>query len=301
MLRTEHLQAFVAVAEAGSITEAAARLALSKSVVSERLAALEDELGVRLLQRSTRRMRLTSDGEALLARARRIIDELEEARGTIGRGSGALKGRLRIAAPMTFGRLYVAPVVRAFAALHPGIDIALDLDDRRVDVVGEGYDLAVRVGALGDSALVARKIAESRSVLVAAPAYLAAAGSPRGLAELAAHEAVLYSNLPNPYEWSFDTGGRTRTVRVGGRLMINNGEVVRDAAIDGAGLAVLPMFIVCEALAAGTLVVVDAGAAPPTTPISVLMPEARLLPLRTRALVDTLVEAFAGTPPWERI
>ena len=175
MMKLDGIATFVAVAEAGSISEAARRLRLSKSVVSDRLVELERSLGVRLVHRSTRRLSLTEDGVTFRERASRIAHEVEEAMAEMAQRSGALVGPLRISAPVTFGRMHLGPAIYPFLARHPGIELTLDLDDRRVDAAAEGYDAVVRHGPLADSRLVAWRLAPSRRVLVASPDYLGAA------------------------------------------------------------------------------------------------------------------------------
>src|SRR5262245_30795299 len=194
MIKLDGVATFVAVAEAGSISEAARRLRLSKSVVSDRLAELERSLGARLVHRSTRKLTLTEDGAAFFERASRIAHEVEAAAADMAERRGALVGPLRISAPVTFGRMHLGPAIYPFLAKNPGIELVLDLDDRRVDAAADGYDAVVRHGPLENSRLTAWRLAPSRRLLVASPDYLARHGTPKSLPELDDHRGVFYAN-----------------------------------------------------------------------------------------------------------
>src|SRR5689334_679523 len=239
MMKLEGIATFVAVAEAGSISEAARRLRLSKSVVSERLADLERSLGTSLLHRTTRKLSLTEDGAAFQERAARIVREVEEAAADLAERRATLAGPLRISAPVTFGRMHLGPALYPFLARHPRIELTLDLDDRRVDAAADGYDAVVRHGPIGDSRLTAWRLAPSRRVLVASPDYLARHGTPASIAELDGHRGVFYTNR-GIADWRLSGAAGAVTVRARIGLRVNNGDMMRDAAVAGLGIALLP-------------------------------------------------------------
>jgi DNA-binding transcriptional LysR family regulator len=298
MLKLDGIAAFVAVAEAGSISEAARRLRLSKSVVSERLAELERGLGAALLHRTTRKLTLTEDGAAFLERAARITREVEEAAADMAERRGTLAGPLRIAAPVTFGRLHLGPALYPFLARHPRIELTLSLDDRRVDAAADGYDAVVRHGPIADSRLMAWRLAPSRRVLVAAPSYLDRHGTPRSLAELDGHRGVFYTNR-GAADWRFLGAAGATTVRAAIALRVNNGDMMRDAATAGLGLALLPMFIAGAAIRDGRLRAVDIGVPAETEHLYVAHPEGRRPSVKLRAFADCLRQAFGDPPYWE--
>ncbi|QRM53897.1 LysR family transcriptional regulator [Sinorhizobium sp. BG8] len=301
MMKLDAILCFVAIAESGSISEAARRLRLSKSVVSERLADLEVELGTVLLHRTTRKLTLTEDGEAFLTRANRIAREVSDATSDIAERRGMLIGPLRISAPVTFGRLHLGPALYPFLAKYPQIEMTLDLDDRRVDVSSGGYDAVIRNGPIPDSRLMAWRLAPSRRVLVAAPDYVQRNGAPATLEELDGHRGIFYTNR-GVADWRFtNVEGARETIVVRGRLALglNNGDMIRDAAIAGLGIALLPMFIAGPAIREGALKVVDIGVRPEDEFIYMAHPDGRNPSAKLRALAEHLRAAF-GTPPyWE--
>lgn len=298
MIKLDGIATFVAVAEAGSISEASRRLRLSKSVVSDRLTELERSLGARLMHRSTRKLSLTEDGAAFLERASHIAREVEAAAADMAERRGALVGPLRISAPVTFGRLHLGPALFPFLAQHPGIDLTLDLDDRRVDATADGYDAVVRHGPLGDSRLTAWRLAPSRRVLVASPGYLARQGAPASPADLNDHRGIFYTNR-GAADWRFAGPDGSVIVRSTPALCVNNGDLIRDAALAGLGIALLPLFIVGTEVRSGTLRVIDVGIQPDVEFIYVAHPEGRRPSAKLRAFADCLRTAF-GTPPyWE--
>lgn len=298
MLKLESLVTFVAVTESGSISGACRRLGVSKSVVSERLTELERSLGTRLIQRTTRRMTLTEDGQAFLLRARKIAGDVSDAEAEITERRGQLVGPLRISGPVSFGYLHLCPAIYPFLKKHPGIELTLDLDDRFVDVEAEGYDAVIRHGQIRESWLVAIRLAPSRRVLVASPAYLSAHGAPRTLQDLELHRGILYTNRIS--DWRFESGSDVVSVTPLKSLRVNNGLIMRDAALAGMGLTLLPTFIVYNELKKRTLRVVDVGLEPERAEIHLTYPKSQQPSVKLRALIDHLKKAFGNPPYWER-
>lgn len=301
MMKLDGISTFVAVAECGSLTEAARRLRLSKSVVSERLVELERSLGAMLVHRTTRKLSITEDGAAFLERAIAILRDVEAARADTAERRGTLAGPLRISAPVTFGRMHLGPAITPFLAANPLIEMTLELDDRRVDAAADGYDAVVRHAPIEDTRLTARRLAPSRRVLVAAPSYVARHGVPTSLAELADHRGIFYQNR-GVTDWRFageTEGAEARVVRAKAVLHTNNGDVMRDAVTAGLGVALLPTFIVGDALRRGELHVIDVGARPPEEFIYVAHPEGRRSSAKLKALVEHLGTAFGDPPYWD--
>ena len=300
MLKLEDIASFVAVAEVGSISAAARRGGWSKSVVSSRLAALEEDLGARLFHRTTRRLSLTEDGAAFLVRARRLVQDVDEAVADMAERRGELAGPMRLSAPVTFGRTHLGPALYPFLARHPAIALTLELDDRRVDAMAEGFDAVIRHGRIEDSRLVAWTLARGQRRLVASPDYLARHGQPQSPADLAGHRAIYYLNR-GIADWRFEGEGEEPTdfVRPPAALRVNNGDMMRDAALAGLGMAMLPSFIVGPDIRAGTLKVVDIGLQAAPEYLYVAHPEGRKVSAKLRALVDWLRTAFGDPPYWE--
>ena len=297
-MKFENVGAFVAVAEAGSVSAAVRQLALSKSVVSERLADLERSLGAQLVQRTTRKLTLTGDGVAFLVRARRILSEAEDARAELAERHGELAGPLRISAPVSFGTLHLGRAIFPFLQANPRIQLTLDLDDRFVDVVGDGYDAVVRHARIPDGRVVVKKLGASRRYLVASPEYLRARGAPASVEELQRHSAIIYTY--READWRLRMGKREVVIRPDRCLRLNNGIMLRDAAVAGLGIALLPAFLVEHELSRGLLRIVDVGAMTESAEVFVAYPTARAS-AKLRALVDWLRRAF-GTPPyWEML
>lgn len=301
----DDMLAFIRVVEARSFTAAAARLNVSKSVVSRRLGALENRLGARLLNRTTRTLSLTEVGQAFYERARRIVADVAEAEQAVASLSAEPRGNLRVAAPVSFGVEHLAPAVAEFLRRFPAVEIEMDLNDRVVDLVHEGYDLAVRIGRLRDSSLVARKLAPLRRVLCASPDYLARMGVPRTPEDLVRHNCLVYTNVPASEDWQFtvpdgDGGERlVRAVRVSGSLRADNGDLLREAAIAGVGITIMPTFIVGDAIRAGRLAVVPLDCEVPDAAIHAVYPANRHLSPKVRAFVDFLAGRFAPVPAWD--
>jgi DNA-binding transcriptional LysR family regulator len=298
MLKLDGLASFVAVAESGSISEAARRLGLSKSVVSDRLAEVERTLGAPLLHRTTRKLSLTEDGAAFLERAARIVREVEEATADMAQRRGTLSGPLRVSAPVTFGRLHLGPALYPFLERHPQLELTLELDDRRVDAAADSFDAVVRHGVLDDSRLVAWELAASRRLLVAAPEYLSRHGTPRSPEELLRHRGIFYVNR-GVADWRFQGPQGAQVLRAGVGLRVNNGDVMRDAAVAGLGIALLPTFVAGEAIRSGALRVIELGVQAAAESIYVAHPEGRHTSAKLRAFVQCLRDVFGHPPYWE--
>lgn len=296
------LTAFVAVVETGSITHAAERLDLAKSVVSKRIATLEARLATRLLTRTTRRTAPTDAGALFYERARAILAQLAEATEEVAAASCDLAGQIRMAAPMSFGQRHLGRMLARFMSEHPRIEVLLDLDDRHVDLVGGGFDLALRIGRLPDSALKARLIGASRRAVVAAPDYLARRGCPAGIEDLVHHDCLGYTNI-GAQIWRFralESPAEQRDVEVGGRFVANNGDVILEIAAAGLGIAVMPRFMACETVRTGRLVPLEfPGFEPVPDPIHVVYPPARYQSRRIRALIDFLAAEIRDPAPWD--
>lgn len=302
MDRLAAMQAFARVAETRSFSEAARRLRVSKSVLSRQVAALEADLGVRLFHRTTRALTPTEIGQAYYQRVSRILADIAETEQSIGHLQGAPRGRLRINAPMSFGYLHLAPALPDFLDANPEVEVDLAMNDRLVDLIEEGFDVAVRIGRLSDSTLVARKLAPMRMVVCASPAYLAERGTPATPAELRGHDCLLYSIEPAPEEWRFATPeGNPWPVTVKGRVCANNGDTLRIAALRGLGLVRLPTFIVGRDLQAGTLVSVLGDYVAQDLALHAVYPQARHLSPKVRVFVDFLSQRFGPHPYWDLV
>ncbi len=292
---------FVKVVELSSFTAAAEALEMSQPVVSKAVTRLEEKLGARLLNRTTRRLSLTEAGSELYARSVRALAEIENAELEVARFQTEPRGTLRVSAPMSVSILHLGPVVPSFLERFPGVTLELSLDDRQVDLVEEGFDLAIRIGRLQDSNLIARKIAPCRQVLCASPGYIAKRGAPERPEDLLEHSCIIYSLLSAPREWRF-TGpdGEVHTVPINGSLQSNNGLVNRAAAISGAGITLLPTFYLGDQLRSGELKPVLCKFKPLELAVYAVYPERRNLMPKVRAFVDFLVATFGPEPPWEK-
>lgn len=296
MDRLTEMEAFVQVVDHGGFTEAARKLGMSKSAVSKHVSALEARLAVRLLNRTTRRVSPTEVGLAYYDRARSVLEEAAGADEMVTAMQATPKGALRLSAPISFGISHVAPAVADFLCAFPQVDVAMVLEDRFVELIAEGYDAAIRIGTLADSSLVARKIAETRGVMVAAPGYLAAAGTPRTVDDLNDHQLLHYSILSTGNFWRLrGASGEERQIRVGGRLTINNGEALMKAAEAGLGIAQVPSFMAAGALASGRLVEVLPDRPADILGVHVVYPPGRYPQPKLRAFVDFLADRFRGT------
>lgn len=299
MDRYQEMASFVAVVEAGSFVAAAEASGLSKAAVSRHVADLEKRLGARLLHRTTRRLSLTDDGQAFFSRAKEVLAATEEAEAEISSRSGEATGLLRINAPLSFGVLHLAPLWGRFARENPKVSLDISLSDRVVDLVDEGFDLAVRITNLPSSQLVSRKLACTRMLLCASPGYLAAHAVPREPEDLAGHEIISYSYWSGRDEWTFtDADGQPASVRIGARIHANNGDTCRAAALADQGIILQPDFIVGQDLRRGALVELLPHWQAGNIDIHAVYPTRKFLPAKTRRLVDFLVEAFAE-PAWQ--
>src|SRR5580692_5562980 len=257
MLKLDSLLTFVTTAEAGSISEAARRLQISKSVASERLAELERNVGANLVHRSTRKLTLTEDGMAFLERAKRILREVSEASAEVSERRGALVGPLRISVPVSFGILHLSPALNSFLRRNPRIELSLDLNDRFVGAA-DGFDAIIRHGPLPNKGWLAKRIAPSRRALVASPEYLRTNGMPKSVGDLEQHRGIIYSQR-GASDWRFRRSGRWSVVRPRSVMRVNNGLIMRDAAVEGMGVALLPTFLFHDLLISGKLLEVDVG------------------------------------------
>jgi DNA-binding transcriptional LysR family regulator len=302
MDRIVDLNLFLRVLDLGSISAAARSLDLSVAVASQRLKRLERSLGVRLLHRTTRQLRPTPEGIALAEQGRSLVEDLEALTSSLSNTAKGVAGTLRVTIPASFGRQYISPLLPQFMARHPRLRLHIDLSDQMRDLVGEGLDLAIRIGTLKDSELVATRLASNRRVLCASPDYLRRHGVPKKPDDLAKHECLLMAvGLDSTDSWHLrGPDGAETTVRLKSRVKSNLGEVIRDAALGGLGIALHSTWHVGEDLRAGRLKLVLPGYQLPESAIYAVMPERRLVMPRVRAFVDFLTQQLGDTPPWER-
>lgn len=287
MIDTDDLRTFLEVAEASGVTPAARRLGLSKSIVSRQLTRLESALGAQLLSRTTRGAVLTEAGVTFREHAQRVVGELDAAQDALS-ADGEVRGRLRIAAPLSFGPTHLAPVLADLALQHPRLQLHAAYADRFVDLVGEGFDVAVRLGYLADSSLVARRICAVHGRLVASPDYLARAGAPTTPADLLAHDAIIAQRG----EWRLRDGAEFVTVRPRARFSADNGQASMAAVLKGLGIFLAPDFLAGPHLAAGELVEVLPDYPAPEGGLYVVRPPGEHVPRKIRVLTDLLVERF---------
>ncbi|WP_242110682.1 LysR family transcriptional regulator [Luteimonas aquatica] len=302
MDRIGDLALFLRVLDLGSISAAARSLDLSAAVASQRLKRLEQDLGTVLLHRTTRRLHATPEGLALAEQGRALVDEFDALAGSLRQSGTAATGTLRVTASASFGKQYISPLLPAFLAEHPALRVSLNLDDRVTDLVGSGFDLAIRIGALDDSSLVARRLAANRRALCASPGYLRKRGMPKTPADLADHDCILLVGRDGRQDlWRLrGRDGREIEVRVHGRFECNYGEVLRDAAVADLGIAIHSHWHVHEDLRSGRLQTVLPDYPVAETGIYAVMPQRRLVPRRVSAFVDFLAEKLGEDPPWER-
>jgi DNA-binding transcriptional LysR family regulator len=300
MDKFSEIQTFVNVVETGSLSAAADRMAVAKSAVSRRLAELESRLGVQLLQRTTRRIKLTDSGRRFHESSRRILADLEESEFAIATEHATLNGVIRIAAPLSFGIHHLSPVLNNFQKAHPRVDLDLSLDDRQINLLEAGFDLGLRIGKLEDSSLIARRLAPIRRIVLASPTYLQQHGEPRSPEDLKQHIGLTYTNMPEGQLWQFTRpDGSLVSVRVPGHLKANNGEFLLNAAIDDLGVVVSTTFIACKAIEQGLLKPILCEFEPKPVSLYVIYPSQRHLPHRVRTLIDFLAECFCENPYWD--
>jgi len=291
---------FSKVVGAGSLSAAAKELGMSTAVVSRRLAALESRLGVRLINRTTRSLHLTDEGARYYDACSRLLAEIEEADAAVSAGRAEPRGALRVALPSAFGHLHVAPLVPRFAARYPNVQVALSLSDRNVNVIEEGFDLAVRIADLADSSLAARKLAPNRRVVCASPDYLKRNGTPRTPQDLTGHNCLTTNDFAMTWDYK-DPDGEPGAVRVAGRYACDNWEVLREWAMAGLGIALKSTWDVRQQLEDGSLVPLFPGYTfASDVAIYAVYPHRRFLPAKTRAFIEFLADSFGPEPYWDR-
>jgi len=301
MTQFDDLLAFVTVVEAGSFTAAAARLGGDKSAISRRVSALEERLGVQLLRRTTRSLNLTDSGSSFYQRSARILADLEEAESAVAQEHGDLRGRLRLSLPLSFGLRHMGAPIVEFSKQHPQLAFDLELSDRKVDLLQDGIDLAIRIGRLRDSSLIARRIFDTRMLICASKAYLDAHGAPQHPDDLAHHQCLTYSYLDDANFWGWiDEAGEERRVRIKAAMSANSGNLLCDAAVGGLGIVMQPTFIAHDYVARGDLVPILCDLRLPSTPAYAVYPPARHLSYRVRAFIDFVAAYFAGKPYWDK-
>lgn len=299
MSDVDQMRTFIRVVDAGGISAAADQLDIAKSAVSRRLMELEKRLGVRLLNRTTRRMSLTDSGHSFYARTVQILEDIIEAEEAVSATDLAVSGRLRIAVPLSFGLSHVGPAVNEFLDRHPGVEFDIDFNDRQVDLVQEGFDMAVRIGDVAETSLVARRIATIRNVVCASPAYWKGRGMPKTPEDLKRHSGMRYTNLAQGFYSYRGPDGRPGSIALPARLRASNGDFLRDAAIAGHGVFIGPMFIVHEAIAAGQLETALHEFDWPPSEANAVYPANRHLSRRARLFIEWLTRQISESPYWD--
>jgi len=297
----KQIESFTSVATKGSLTAAARAEGVAPAVIGRRIDALEERLGVKLLVRTTRKLTLTHEGSAFLEDCQRVLADLANAEASVSAGGVKASGHLRITAPAGFGRRHVAPLVPGFIAQHPDVSLSLNLSDRVVDIVNEGFDCAVRVGDLPDSNLVSVRLADNRRLCVATPAYLKRAGVPKSPADLAQHECLtLSSDASQTRGWAFQVDGAVVHLRPSGRLDCSDGQVLHDWCAAGLGIAWRSTWEVESEIAGGHLVAVLEDFAAPPSGIYAVFPQRKHLPLRVRLWIDFVKHSYGDPGYWSR-
>lgn len=294
------ISTFVDVVAKGSLSAAARAEGIAPAMIGRRLDALEARLGVKLLQRTTRKLALTNEGAAFLEDCQRILSELEEAEAAVAERSSRASGHLMISAPAGFGRQHVAPLLPSFLAEHRDVQATLNLNDRVVDLIGEGVDVAIRIASLSDSNLVSVKLADNERVVVATPAYLRRHGEPKTLADLSRHNCLAISSEGSQRGWTFREGGKNVTIKVSGNMGCNDGQVLHEWALAGKGLAWRSMWEVGSEIESGQLQTVLDEYAAPGNDIYAVFAQRRHLPLRIRTFVDFLRHTYAQPDYWRK-
>jgi DNA-binding transcriptional LysR family regulator len=300
MGRFENMAAFIRVVEAGSISGAADGLGVAKSAVSRRLKELEEHLGVELFHRTTRSMNLTDSGRAFYHQSVRILEDVLEAEHATSQAHGTLKGSLKVALPSTFGLMHMGSAINDFLQAHPQIEFDLDFNDREVDLIQEGFDLAIRIAKLPDSSLIARRLAPIQTVICASPSYLERMGTPQTPDELIDHQCLVYSLLRDFNYWILtDSSGKEIRTKIHPTLKASTGDFLKDAAVEGRGIILVPSFIAYKEIERGTLISILNDYKTPQVDAYAIYPQTRHLSQRVRAFVDFLVKRFEGTPYWD--
>jgi len=297
-MNIEHLRLFVRIATTHNISMAGQALGLSPAVASTHINKLEENLGIRLIHRTTRRVSLTPEGEAFLPHAEDVLASVEAARASVGAGSSSPRGTLRIAAPASFGRMHLLPALSDFFIKYPELRVDLKLSDTIIDLVEGGFDIAIRNSALKDSSLIARKLSPDNRILCASPAYLASYGEPQTPSDLTQHQCITLMGLDN---WAFHTAKGQQSIKAKGCFRTDNGEAVRDACINGLGITINSKWSVYKQLAQGTLVpLLKDYPLVSDTAIWAVYPSSRLLAPKVRAFIDYFVDHFGDNPYWEK-
>lgn len=298
MDKLRQMSIFAAVADAGSFSAAARTLGVSNSVVSKYISGLEEDLGVTLIRRNTRRIVLTDIGLGYLGRCRRIVSDVDEADRAASNEHAKPQGTLRINTALSFGLRHLGPVISRYSAAYPDVTVDITLDDRRVDILEEAYDLAIRIGELEDSSLIARRFASVRRVCAASPGYLARCGTPQHPRDLADHNCLIYARGGWSEPWIFDGPDGALEIPCTGNIVSNNGDLLLASALEGAGIISMPDFIAAESIRAGRLVHLLPDYSFPETGIYAIYSPTRHLSAKIRTFVDTLAAFFAPTPAW---
>lgn len=299
MDRLHSMQIFVEVAKSAGFSAAANKIGLSRAQVSKSVMQLEKHLGTRLFNRTTRRISLTEIGTIYLDRCIAILQDIDETEAIASEQTQQPRGRLTLSAPTSFGVLHLQQAIPAFLRQHPQVQISLNLADRFIDVVDEGFDVVIRIAELEDSSLIARRLAPCRRVLCAAPAYLEEHGTPRVPKDLAIHHCLVYSNELTPDTWHLQGPAGLESVKVSGPLCADNGDILRAAAVDGLGVTLLPTFIVGADLKSGRLQQVLDNYCPPPISIHAVFPSRRYLSAKVRSFIDFMAAYFGERPDWD--
>lgn len=300
--RLRSMEVFAKVAQLGSFSSAGRALGLSQTMVTKHVGALEERIGVQLLKRSTKAVTPTQAGARFALDCERILEEVFHAEALAASERSEARGLLRMSVPLSFGIHEIAPILADYEGLHPHVQVELGLNDRVVDILDEGWDLAIRIGQLRDSALKARRLATCRMLLCASPAYLAARGTPRTVEDLAAHSCLGYtlSEVTGPAQWSFGADGSVKA-RVTGPMRANNGDAVVAAAVAGLGIAYQPSFIAGDAIRSGALVVLVLDHPPiAMSAVHAVWPATRHPSAKVRTMIDFLAGRWSPNPPWDR-
>ena len=302
MDRITSISVFVAAAEAGSLVAAARRFGLSSSMAGKHVSALEAQLNARLIQRTTRRLRLTDVGQAYYARCKRILEEFEDANREASDAQQTVRGILRVAAPVTFGAMHLGPVVARYLGQHPEVSVEIKLSDRYIDLLAEGIDVSIRIGRLQDSELVAKRLAPCRMIFCASPDYLAQHGVPKTVEDLRRAPRLAFSAAVSPGDWTvIDPHGQSCVIDGPVRMATDNMQMLLAAALAGAGVTYGPSFVFGQQVAEGNLVVLLPDHSTSDLAIHAIYPTARHVSLKLRRFIDHLAASFGGTPPWDLI